>query len=84
MYFPRQGKRSSRLPRFPWIERPIVRWTIGCRKFPCACPAGNNQGGHANASQKSYRSTTFYTTLASCVMCTGTIIQFRIPPWCGA
>jgi creatinine deaminase len=29
--------------------------------------------------QKSYRDTTLYTTLAPCAMCTGTIIQFKIP-----
>ena len=29
--------------------------------------------------QKSYRRMTLYTTLSPCMMCTGTIIQFRIP-----
>jgi cytosine deaminase len=29
--------------------------------------------------QKSYRDTTLYTTLAPCAMCSGTIIQFKIP-----
>jgi creatinine deaminase len=28
--------------------------------------------------QKSYRGTTLYTTLSPCMMCTGTIIQFKI------
>lgn len=34
----------------------------------------------AAGRQKSYRDTTLYTTLAPCAMCTGTIIQFKIPP----
>ena len=29
--------------------------------------------------QRTYRDTTLYTTLAPCMMCTGTIIQFKIP-----
>jgi cytosine deaminase len=29
--------------------------------------------------QRSYRDAVLYTTLAPCAMCTGTIIQFRIP-----
>ena len=29
--------------------------------------------------QRSYRDTVLYTTLAPCAMCTGTIIQFKIP-----
>ncbi|NUS73530.1 MAG: nucleoside deaminase [Corynebacteriales bacterium] len=29
--------------------------------------------------QRTYRDTVLYTTLAPCAMCTGTIIQFRIP-----
>ena len=29
--------------------------------------------------QKSYRDMTIYTSLSPCMMCTGTIIQFRIP-----
>lgn len=29
--------------------------------------------------QRSYRDTTIYTTLSPCMMCTGTIVQFRIP-----
>lgn len=29
--------------------------------------------------QKSYRDTTIYTTLSPCMMCSGTIVQFRIP-----
>ncbi|MEA2880744.1 MAG: cytosine/creatinine deaminase [Hyphomicrobiales bacterium] len=29
--------------------------------------------------QRSYRDTVLYTTLAPCMMCTGTIIQFKIP-----
>ncbi len=29
--------------------------------------------------QKSYQNTTIYTTLSPCMMCTGTIIQFKIP-----
>jgi creatinine deaminase len=29
--------------------------------------------------QRSYRNTVLYTTLAPCAMCTGTIIQFKIP-----
>lgn len=33
----------------------------------------------AAGRQKSYRSTTLYTTLAPCAMCAGTIIQFKIP-----
>lgn len=33
----------------------------------------------AAGRQKSYRDTTIYTTLAPCAMCTGTIIQFKIP-----
>ena len=28
--------------------------------------------------QRSYRNTTIYTTLSPCMMCTGTIVQFRI------
>ncbi|MFF2246159.1 nucleoside deaminase [Arthrobacter sp. NPDC058130] len=33
----------------------------------------------AAGRQKSYRDTTLYTTLAPCAMCSGTIIQFKIP-----
>ena len=33
----------------------------------------------AAGRQMSYRDTTLYTTLAPCAMCTGTIIQFKIP-----
>lgn len=33
----------------------------------------------AAGRQKSYRDTTLFTTLAPCAMCTGTIIQFKIP-----
>jgi cytosine deaminase len=33
----------------------------------------------AAGRQKSYRDTTLYTTLAPCAMCTGTILQFKIP-----
>jgi len=33
----------------------------------------------AAGRQKSYRNTTLYTTLAPCAMCTGTVIQFKIP-----
>ena len=33
----------------------------------------------AAGRQRSYRDTTLYTTLAPCAMCTGTIIQFKIP-----
>ncbi|GLB67805.1 tRNA-specific adenosine deaminase [Arthrobacter mangrovi] len=33
----------------------------------------------AAGRQKTYRDTTLYTTLAPCAMCTGTIIQFKIP-----
>ncbi|WP_427015997.1 nucleoside deaminase [Pseudarthrobacter sp. P1] len=33
----------------------------------------------AAGRQHSYRDTTLYTTLAPCAMCTGTIIQFKIP-----
>ncbi len=29
--------------------------------------------------QRSYRDTAIYTTLSPCMMCTGTIIQFKIP-----
>jgi creatinine deaminase len=29
--------------------------------------------------QRSYRDTTIYTTLSPCMMCAGTIVQFRIP-----
>src|ERR1700731_907761 len=29
--------------------------------------------------QRSYRDTVIYTTLSPCMMCTGTIIQFKIP-----
>ncbi len=29
--------------------------------------------------QRSYSATTLYTTLSPCMMCTGTIIQFKIP-----
>lgn len=33
----------------------------------------------AAGRQRSYRDATLYTTLAPCAMCTGTIIQFKIP-----
>ena len=33
----------------------------------------------AAGRQKTYLDTTLYTTLAPCAMCTGTIIQFKIP-----
>jgi cytosine/creatinine deaminase len=33
----------------------------------------------AAGRQRSYRDTTLYSTLAPCAMCTGTIIQFKIP-----
>ena len=33
----------------------------------------------AAGRQTTYRDTTLYTTLAPCAMCTGTIIQFKIP-----
>ncbi|BCT75050.1 tRNA-specific adenosine deaminase [Sinomonas cyclohexanicum] len=33
----------------------------------------------AAGRQSSYRDTVMYTTLAPCAMCTGTIIQFKIP-----
>lgn len=33
----------------------------------------------AAGRQRSYRDTVMYTTLAPCAMCTGTIIQFKIP-----
>jgi len=33
----------------------------------------------AAGRQKTYRDTTLYSTLAPCAMCTGTIIQFKIP-----
>ncbi|PRB42624.1 tRNA-specific adenosine deaminase [Arthrobacter sp. MYb23] len=33
----------------------------------------------AAGRQKTYRDTILYTTLAPCAMCTGTIIQFKIP-----
>ena len=33
----------------------------------------------AAGRQRSYRDTVLYTTLAPCAMCTGTIIQFKIP-----
>lgn len=33
----------------------------------------------AAGRQASYRDTVLYTTLAPCAMCTGTIIQFKIP-----
>lgn len=33
----------------------------------------------AAGRQRSYRDTTLYTTLAPCMMCTGTILQFKIP-----
>ena len=29
--------------------------------------------------QKSYKGTTLYTTLSPCMMCSGTIVQFKIP-----
>ncbi len=29
--------------------------------------------------QRSYRDTTLYTTLSPCMMCSGTIVQFKIP-----
>jgi cytosine deaminase len=29
--------------------------------------------------QKSYRDTTLYTTLSPCMMCAGTVVQFKIP-----
>lgn len=29
--------------------------------------------------QRSYRDTTIYTTLSPCMMCSGTIVQFKIP-----
>ena len=29
--------------------------------------------------QRSYRDTVLYTTLSPCMMCAGTIVQFRIP-----
>ncbi|MBL6954110.1 MAG: nucleoside deaminase [Alphaproteobacteria bacterium] len=32
-----------------------------------------------NGRQKSYRGTTIYTTLSPCMMCAGTIVQFKIP-----
>ncbi|MGY2744148.1 nucleoside deaminase [Arthrobacter sp. UYCu723] len=46
--------------------------------------SGHNAHGEMSAlraagRQKSYRDTTLYTTLAPCAMCTGTIIQFKIP-----
>lgn len=34
---------------------------------------------HRAGRQRTYRDTTIYTTLAPCMMCTGTIIQFKIP-----
>jgi cytosine deaminase len=33
----------------------------------------------AAGRQRTYRDTVLYTTLAPCMMCTGTIIQFKIP-----
>jgi len=33
----------------------------------------------AAGRQRTYRDTVLYTTLAPCAMCTGTIIQFKIP-----
>ncbi|MBG0739707.1 nucleoside deaminase [Paeniglutamicibacter antarcticus] len=33
----------------------------------------------AAGRQKSYRDTVLYSTLAPCAMCTGTILQFKIP-----
>lgn len=33
----------------------------------------------AAGRQRTYRDTTLYSTLAPCAMCTGTIIQFKIP-----
>ncbi|MBT2533063.1 nucleoside deaminase [Arthrobacter sp. ISL-48] len=33
----------------------------------------------AAGRQRNYRDTVLYTTLAPCAMCTGTIIQFKIP-----
>lgn len=33
----------------------------------------------AAGRQRSYRDTVLYTTLAPCAMCTGTVIQFKIP-----
>ncbi len=40
---------------------------------------GEMQALTAAGRQKSYRSMTLYTTLSPCMMCTGTIIQFKIP-----
>lgn len=40
---------------------------------------GEMSGLRAAGRQKSYRDTTLYTTLAPCAMCTGTMIQFKIP-----
>lgn len=40
---------------------------------------GEMSAVRAAGRQKSYQDTTLYTTLAPCAMCTGTIIQFKIP-----
>jgi len=40
---------------------------------------GEMQALTAAGRQKSYRGMTLYTTLSPCMMCTGTIIQFKIP-----
>ena len=40
---------------------------------------GEMQALTAAGRQRSYRGMTLYTTLSPCMMCTGTIIQFKIP-----
>ncbi len=40
---------------------------------------GERSALRAAGRQKSYRDTTLHTTLAPCPICTGTIIQFKIP-----
>lgn len=40
---------------------------------------GEMQALTAAGRQKSYRGMTLYTTLSPCMMCAGTIIQFKIP-----
>jgi creatinine deaminase len=44
-------------------------------------PIGHGEMSALRAAgrQRTYRDTVLYTTLAPCAMCTGTIIQFKIP-----
>lgn len=40
---------------------------------------GEMQAFTAAGRQKSYLKTTLYTTLSPCMMCSGTIVQFKVP-----